>query len=107
MRKTVLCKYFVVLCQHVKNNCMVSELEKHWSRERTKQTTVKHDFESGVLRKTTIIDDKFKRPVVRLAPSSMKVFFGRKKGQRCWRQSSASRESLENLDENLKKCRSS
>ena len=64
---TVFWKYFV-LCQLVENNCMVSEmeygLEKHCSRERTQQTTGTHDYETEVRR----IDDKLKRPVVRLAP---------------------------------------
>ena len=68
---TVFWKYFV-LCQLVENNCMVSEMnygpEKHCSRERTHQATDKDDYESGDLRKTTTIDDKLKRPVVRLAP---------------------------------------
>ena len=61
-----------MLCQLVENNCMVSEmdyeLEKHCSRERTQQTNGKHDYETEVRRKTTTIDDKLKRPVVRLAP---------------------------------------
>ena len=53
---------------------MVSEmdygLEKHCSRERTQQTTGKHDYEAEDLRMTTTIQDKLKRPVVRLAPLS-------------------------------------
>ena len=68
---TVFWKYFV-LCQLVENTYMVSESdygpEKHCSRERTHQATAKDDYESGDLRKTTTIDDKLKRPVVRLAP---------------------------------------
>ena len=38
------------------------------SRERTQQTTDKHDFESGDLRMTTTIDGKLKRPLVKVAP---------------------------------------
>ena len=68
---TVFWKYFV-LWQLVENNCMVSEmdyeLEKHCSRERTQQTNGKLDYETEVRRKTTTIEDKLKRPVVRLAP---------------------------------------
>ena len=64
---TVFWKYSV-LCQLVGNNCMVKEmdygLEKHCSKERTQQTNGKHDYETEVRR----IDDKLKRPVVRLAP---------------------------------------
>ena len=48
-KTTVFWKYFV-LCQLVDNNCMVREmdygLEKHCSRERTQQTTGKHDYEA-------------------------------------------------------------
>ena len=70
--ETVLWKSFVVLCEHVENDLMVNELEygleNYCSRERTQQTTDKHDFESGDLRKTTTIDGKLKRRVVRLAP---------------------------------------
>ena len=72
-KTTVFWKYFV-LCQLVDNNCMVREmnygLEKHCSRERTQQTTGKHDYEAEDLRMTTTIQDKLKRPVVRLAPLS-------------------------------------
>ena len=68
---TVFWKYFV-LCQLVENNCMVSEmdyeLEKHCSRERTQQTTGKHDYGTEFLRKTTMTDDNLRPPVVRLAP---------------------------------------
>ena len=68
---TVFWKYFV-LCQLVENNCMVSEmdygLEKHCSRERSQQTTGKHDYEAEDLRKTTMTDDNLRPPVVRLAP---------------------------------------
>ena len=64
---TVFWKYFV-LWQIVENKLFLSEqeygLEKHCSRERTQQTTGKHDYETKVRR----IDDKLKRPVVRLAP---------------------------------------
>ena len=70
---TVLWKYFV-LWHFVENNCMVSEmdygLEKQCSRERTQQTTGKYDNETRPLRKTTIIDDNLRPPVVRLAPLS-------------------------------------
>ena len=82
--ETVLWKCFVVLCGHVENNPIVNELEYglgfHCSRERTQQTTDKHDFESGDLRMTTTIDGKLNKPVVKLDwhPCSMKVFFGRK-----------------------------
>ena len=68
---TVFWKYFV-LCQLVDNNCMVGEmdygLEKHCSRERTQQTTGKHDYGTEFLRKTTMTDDNLRPPVVRLAP---------------------------------------
>ena len=78
---TVFWKYFV-LSQLVENNCMVSEkdyeLEKHCSRERLQQTTGKHDYETEVRRKTTKIDDKLKRPVVRLAPLFYKSVFRKK-----------------------------
>ena len=51
----VFWKYFV-LFQLVENNCMVSEmdygLEKHCSRERTQQTTGKHDYEAEDLSMT-------------------------------------------------------
>ena len=47
---TVFWNYFVVLCEHVEN-LFVSELdyglENHCSRERTQQTTGKHDCENG------------------------------------------------------------
>ena len=70
---TVFWKYFV-LWQLVENNCMVSEmdygLEKHCSREKTQQTTGKYDNETRPLRKTTMIDDNLRPPVVRLAPLS-------------------------------------
>ena len=78
---TVFWKYFV-LCQLFENNCMVSEmdyeLEKHCSRERTQQTIGKHDYETEIRRKTTKIDDKLKRPVVRLAPLFYKSVFREK-----------------------------
>ena len=70
--KTVFWKDFVVFYEHVENNLMVDEvdygLENHCSRERTHQATDKDDYESRGLRKTTTIDDKLKRPVVKLAP---------------------------------------
>ena len=55
-------KYLSVLCEHVKNKLMVNELdyelENHCSRERTQQTTDKHEVESGDLRMTKTIDGK-------------------------------------------------
>ena len=42
--------------------------KKHCSRERTQQTSDTDDKETRPLRKTTTIDDKLKRPVVKLAP---------------------------------------
>ena len=78
---TVFWKYFV-LCQLVENNCMVSEmdygLEKHCSRERTQQTTGKHDYGTEFLRKTTMTDDNLKRPVVKLAPMFYESVFREK-----------------------------
>ena len=78
---TVFWKYFV-LCQLVENNCMVSEmdygLEKHCSRERTQQTTGKHDYEAEDLRKTTMTDDNLRPPVVRLAPMFYESVFREK-----------------------------
>ena len=57
---------------NVENNLSVGEvdygLENHCSRERTHQATDKDDYESRGLRKTSTIDDKLKRPVVKLAP---------------------------------------
>ena len=81
-KTTVFWKYFV-LCQLVDNNCMVREmdygLEKHCSRERTQQTTGKHDYEAGDLRKTTMTKDgKLKRPVVKLAPMFYESVFREK-----------------------------
>ena len=78
---TVFWKYFV-LWQIVENKLFLSEkeygLEKHCSRERTQQTTGKHDYETEVRKKTTTIDDKLKRPVVRLAPLFYKSVFREK-----------------------------
>ena len=78
---TVFWKYFV-LCQLVDNNCMVREmdygLEKHCSRERTQQTTGKHDYEAEDLRKTTMTDDNLRPPVVRLAPMFYESVFREK-----------------------------
>ena len=36
--------------------------------QKKQQTTGKHDYETGDLRKTTTIDGELKRPVVKLAP---------------------------------------
>ena len=82
--KTNLCKCLVVLCEHVKNNLMVNELEyeleKHCSRERTQQTADNYDNENRDIRMTTTIDDKLIRPVVRLAPLLYEsVFWERRK----------------------------
>ena len=78
---TVFWKYFV-LCQLVENNCMASEmdyeLEKHCSRERTQQTTGKHDYGTEFLRKTTMTDDNLRPPVVRLAPMFYESVFREK-----------------------------
>ena len=78
---TVFWKYFV-LCQLVDNNCMVREmdygLEKHCSRERTQQTTGKHDYGTEFLRKTTMTDDNLRPPVVRLAPMFYESVFREK-----------------------------
>ena len=78
---TVFWKYFV-LCQLVKNNCRVSEmdygLEKHCSRERTQQTTGKHDYGTEFLRKATMTDDNLRPPVVRLAPMFYESVFREK-----------------------------
>ena len=78
---TVFWKYFV-LWQIVENKLFLSEqeygLEKHCSRERTQQTTGKHDYETEFRRKTTTIDDKLKRPVVRLAPMFYESVFREK-----------------------------
>ena len=80
-KTTVFWKYFV-LCQLVENNCMVSEmdygLEKHCSRERTQQTTGKHDYEAEDFRKTTMTDDNLRPPVVRLAPMFYESVFREK-----------------------------
>ena len=80
-KTTVFWKYFV-LCQLVENNCMVREmdygLEKHCSRERTQQTTGKHDYGTEFLRKTTMTDDNLRPPVVRLAPMFYESVFREK-----------------------------
>ena len=80
-KTTVFWKYFV-LCQLVDNNCMVREMdygmEKHCSRERTQQTTGKHDYEAEDLRKTTMTDDNLRPPVVRLAPMFYESVFREK-----------------------------
>ena len=84
-KTTVFWKYFV-LCQLVDNNCMFREmdygLEKHCSRERTQQTTGKHDYEAEDLRKTTMTDDNLRPPVVRLAPMFYESVF-REKNRAC------------------------
>ena len=64
---------------------MVNELdygqENYCSREKTQQTTDKEDNETGALRRSTTLDDKLKKPVVKLAPMFYEsVFFGRKTG---------------------------
>ena len=68
--KTVLWKYFVVLCEYVENNFIVSEVEYglgfSCSSERTQQTTGKLDNETRDLKMTTTIDGKLKRPKMRL-----------------------------------------
>ena len=80
-KTTVFWKYFV-LCQLVDNNCMVREmdygLKKHCSRERTQQTTGKHDYCTEFLRKTTMTDDNLRPPVVRLAPMFYESVFREK-----------------------------
>ena len=53
-------------------------LEKHCSRERTQQTTGKHDYEAEDLRKTTMTDDNLRPPVVRLAPMFYESVFREK-----------------------------
>ena len=53
-------------------------VENHCSRERTHQATDKDNYESRGLRKTTTIDDKLKRPVVKRAPLSYKSVFREK-----------------------------
>ena len=82
--KTVFWKDFVVLCEHVENNFLVNELdygqEKYCSRKRTQQPIDKHDHETEVLRKTTTIDGKLKRPVVKLAPMFYENVFREKTG---------------------------
>ena len=74
-----------VLCGHVKNNLMVNELdyglENQCTRERLQQTTGEHDYEAGDLRKTTTIDYRLKRLLVKLAPMFYQRVFGRKIGQ--------------------------
>ena len=53
-------------------------LEKHCSRERTQQTTGKHDYGTEFLRKTTMTDDNLRPPVVRLAPMFYESVFREK-----------------------------
>ena len=71
-----------MLCEHVENNLMVNELdnalENLCSGERLQQTTGEHDYEAGDLRKTTTLDDKLKRPLVRLAPMFYESVFREK-----------------------------
>ena len=75
-------KYLDVLCELAENYLMVSEQEYGLgfccSRERTGQLTVKHDNEPGDLKTTTTIDDKLKRPVVKLAPMFYESVFQEK-----------------------------
>ena len=49
-------------------NKLAFVLQYHCSREKTQQTTDKHDNKTEGLRKTTTIADKLKRLVVRLVP---------------------------------------
>ena len=46
--------------------------------EKEHREQLKFDYDTGDRRNTTTIDDKLKRPVVKLAPNSMKLFLGRK-----------------------------
>ena len=70
--ETVFWKPLVVVCELLKKNLLVRDLEldygleNHCRREKTPQTTGKHDYEAEDLRKTTTIDDTLKRPVVKL-----------------------------------------
>ena len=64
-----------MLYEHVENNFMVGKLEyglenleKQSSRETTLRRTDNDDNETRPLRKTTTIDGKLKKPVVKLAP---------------------------------------
>ena len=59
---------YVSMCKTTLLSELNYGLESHCSREKTLQTTGKHDCETGVLRKTTTIDDKLKNPVKKLAP---------------------------------------
>ena len=84
--------------EHVENNLVVIKLdcglEIFCSSERTQQTTGKHAYEDGVLKKTTTIDVNLKIQVVNFCywhPCSLKVFSGEKQGGQCWRQSSEGR----------------
>ena len=84
--KTVFWKCLVSLCEHVQNNPMDSELgcglDNHFSREPKQQTTDTYDNETGALRKTTTIEGKHKRLVVKLAPLFYKkCFSGDKQGR--------------------------
>ena len=98
--KTVLWKHFNELFESAANKLMVSELnygqEKGWSRERTQQTTGKLDNEPEVLRETTTIDDKLKRPVERLA-SIIYESVSREKTAPTWLASVISRKSIVNM----------
>ena len=71
-----------MLYELLENNFLVNELEyvleNHCSRERTQQTTDKHDNKTEGLKKTTTKDGKLKRPVVRLAPLFYKKVFREK-----------------------------
>ena len=79
----------------MKNNFKVIETEYgmnfNCSRERTQQTTEKDDNKTEALGKATTIDAKVNKVVLespQQIPCLLKVFFGRKQGRRCWRQSS-------------------
>ena len=99
MGKQFFWKPLVVLCEHVGNNLMVSKLdyglEKHCSRDRTRQITDKLDYQTKVLRTTTTIDCKLKRPVVKTEPLFYESVFREKNraGNVGGRQSSAGQEN--------------
>ena len=80
--KNTFLKTLGLLCEYVGSNVIVNEseygLENNRSRERTQQTTDK--YETGALRKTTTIDDKLNKPVVKLAPLFYESSFRKKTG---------------------------